>query len=375
VRAATPLLDSPAPQSLTPRAVLVAWRGITRRQVLATFALGCALYVLGSLTGVTAFTGPRGQGFVFVATQIRAFALLLAFVVADRIVGGDAERRWPYALAVVVGAILGTFAAAGFLVPTANHFLLEQMPYPSIAIRLYLSFDLVLVGWATVWVILDRRRAAQARARMQRAELERIDAEKRSVESDLQALQARVEPQFLFNTLAQVHDLHRADAAKGARMLDELIAYLRAAMPLMRDTSSTLAQELELTRAYLAIVAIRLGDRLDSSTRVPAAGGDVRMPPMMLLPLVDHAVARGVEAGRPGGRLRVDIEVSGERVRLSIVDGGAGFLPTGNDDRIAEIRSRLAALYGDRGTLTLKRHGADASEAVLDFPLERAEAA
>jgi len=375
VRAAAPLLDSPAPQSLTPHTVLMAWRGITRRQVLSTFALGCALYVLGTLTGITAFTGPRGQGFVFVATLIRAFALLLAFVVADRIVGGDAKRRWPYALAVVVGATAGTFAAAGFLVPTANYFLLQQMPYPPIAIRLYLSFDLVLVGWATVWVILDRRRAAQARARMQRAEIERIDAEKRSVESDLQALQARVEPQFLFNTLAQVRDLYRADASRGERMLDELIAYLRAAMPLMRDTSSTLAQELELVRAYVAIVKVRLDERLDCEIHAPALGSEIRMPPMMLLPLVDHAIAHGIERSRAGGRLRVDIETSGMHVRLSIVDSGAGFLPDGGDAQVAEIRSRLSALYGDRATLTLRRREPATSEAVLDIPLERVEAA
>jgi LytS/YehU family sensor histidine kinase len=234
-----------------------------------------------------------------------------------------------------------------------------------------MALDLVLIGGAAVWVVLDRRRATRARERMQRAELDRIEAERRSVESDLQALQARVEPQFLFNTLAQVHDLYRNDAARGERMLDELIAYLRAAMPLMRDTSSTLAQELELVRAYLAIVKVRLGDRLDYATDAPAGGGEIRMPPMMLLPLVDHAIAHGIERCRAGGRLRVVTETSGDRIALSIADSGAGFLPEGGDAQIAEIRSRLAAVYGDRATLTLRRRESAASEAVLDIPLER----
>ena len=158
-------------------------------------------------------------------------------------------------------------------------------------------------------------------------------------------------------------------------MLDELIAYLRAAMPLMRDTSSTLAQELELVRAYVAIVKVRLDERLDCEIHAPALGSEIRMPPMMLLPLVDHAIAHGIERSRASGRLRVDIETSGMHVRLSIVDSGAGFLPDGGDAQVAEIRSRLSALYGDRATLTLRRREPATSEAVLDIPLERVEAA
>jgi Histidine kinase len=107
-------------------------------------------------------------------------------------------------------------------------------------------------------------------------------------------MQARVEPPFLFNTLAQVKRLYEMDATLAQRMLDDLVAYLRAAMPHMRDTSSTMKQEIELARAYLDIVKIRLGDRLAFDIQVPEGAGDVRMPPMMLLPLIDHAVVRGL---------------------------------------------------------------------------------
>ncbi len=149
----------------------------------------------------------------------------------------------------------------------------------------------MLFGAGVVWVINERRRAALARARMHGAEMERIAAEKRSVESDLQAMQARVEPQFLFNTLAQVKQLYERDAPVGERMIDELIAYLRAAMPKMRDTSSTVGQEVELARAYLAIVKVRLGERLTYEIESSTAVAETRMPPMMLLPLLDYALA------------------------------------------------------------------------------------
>ena len=84
-------------------------------------------------------------------------------------------------------------------------------------------------------------------------------------------MQARVEPQFLFNTLAQVERLYEPMPTLAGRMLDDLIAYLRAAMPAMRGTSSTVAQEIELARAYLDIVRMRLGDRLRVSIDVPPA--------------------------------------------------------------------------------------------------------
>ncbi len=357
---------------LTPRTVLDAWRGITPRQVVATFLLGCALFVVGVLTGIAMGAGTRGLPYAFAGAQIRAFALLLSFVVADKVTGGDPERRGAYVLAAVVGAAVGTLVAVEFVSTMFNRFVLAEPVHPRIAFRLYMALDLLLIGGAAYWVVLDRRRASRARGGMRRAELDRIDAERRSIESDLQALQARVEPQFLFNTLSQVHDLYRGDPARGERMLDELIAYLRAAMPLMRDTSSTLAQELELVRAYLAIVKVRLGDRLDYDADVPAAGGELRMPPMMLLPLVDHAIAHGIARTHAGGRLGVSVETSGARVALSIVDSGAGFLPEGGDAQVDEIRSRLAALYGDRATLVLRRRDANASEAVLDLPLESA---
>src|SRR4030095_1028436 len=160
------------------------------------------------------------------------------------------------------------------------------------AFALYTYLDLVLFGGGVVWVINDRRRAALGRARMHGAEMERITAEKRGTEPALRGMRARVEPQFLFNTLAQVKQLYERDAPVGEQMLDELIAYLRAAMPKMRDTSSTVGQEVELARAYLAIVKVRLGERFTYEIESSPAVADERMPPMMLLPLLDHALAR-----------------------------------------------------------------------------------
>ena len=234
-------------------------------------------------------------------------------------------------------------------------------------------FTWLILGGAATFVYVDRRRAEVARARLHAAELERTEAAKRTLESRLQAMQARVEPQFLFNTLAQVHDLYRVDAARGEQMLDELIAYLRAAMPRMRDTSSTVGQEIDLVRAYLAIVRLRLGERLSFEIETPAEVADARMPPMMLLPLVDHAIAHGLAGSQATGSIRICATVSESRVRLEIADSGVGFLPEGRTEAITGIHERLDALYGRDAMLLLRQSVGAATEAVLELPFQPAE--
>jgi LytS/YehU family sensor histidine kinase len=227
-----------------------------------------------------------------------------------------------------------------------------------------------LLGGFAVFFYADRRAAHKTEATLRAAELDRIRKREIALESRLQAMQARVEPQFLFNTLSQVERLYEIDLAAAERMLDNLIDYLRAAMPLMRRTSSTVAQELELARAYLAIVKARLGERLVFDIDVPAHAGDARLPPMMLLPLIDHAVAYGLGERHDCGRLRIAVEVAGGRLRLAIRDSGAGFLREDASDGVAGVRERLAALYGDDASLVLRCADEGATVAVMDIPFK-----
>jgi LytS/YehU family sensor histidine kinase len=182
-----------------------------------------------------------------------------------------------------------------------------------------------------------------------------------------------VEPQFLFNTLAQVARLYQSDASLAGRTLDDLIAYLRAAMPAMRGTSSTVAQEVELARAYLDIVRMRLSDRLRVSIDIPPDVGDARMPPMMLLPLVDHALVYGLQPGRPDGDIHITTHVRDGRIVLAITDSGAAFLPDAPADDLEGIARRLHALYGDDARLELERIVERGTRATLEIPYEVAD--
>jgi LytS/YehU family sensor histidine kinase len=183
-------------------------------------------------------------------------------------------------------------------------------------------------------------------------------------------MQARVEPQFLRNTLAQVERLYDINAQAADRVLKELIAYLRAAIPQVRDPASTLAKEIQLANAYVNIVGIQSKDWLVVN-RAGASIVDVaRMPPMVLLPLVNHALAHRVERAQGDEQFQIDVAVREEKLMLTIRDQGAGFTPeSASETEIQRIRERLAVLYGERAQLAF-RANADGSEAVVEIPYE-----
>ncbi|HTS20881.1 MAG TPA: histidine kinase [Casimicrobiaceae bacterium] len=354
------------------REALDAWRGITWVQVKGAFLFGCALWAYHLVVFANPIFAelerlPLWLGIGFLKAQLGASVLLLALVATDRITGNDPRHRAAYAAAVVVTATLYALLLA--LIELRSDFTWIEFVKSSF----YFFFEWLVLGGIATFIYTDRRRARAARARMHAAEIERAQAAKRTLESRLQAMQARVEPQFLFNTLAQVRDLYRASAERGERMLDELIAYLRAAMPKMRDTSSTVGQELELVRAYLGIVRLRLGERLAFDIEPPGEIADARMPPMMMLPLVDHAIVHGLADPTASGSMHVRAGLADQRLRLEIADTGAGLRPESEDLGIAGIRERLAALYGGDASLTLRRTGPRATQAVLELRYEPVE--
>jgi signal transduction histidine kinase len=316
-----------------------------------------------------------------IADQMRAFCLLAAIVIADRAVDEGGPRRLSYVAAALGGCVLGVLLSGIFdwawrtlVLPDAWP---AWRPYLRGTASLYYRPIYTLASWLSlgapaVFLYADRRAARQTEAHLHAAELDQIRRSKLALESRLQAMQARVEPQFLFNTLAQVEHLYEHDPPLAERMLGDLIAYLRAAMPLMRSTSSTVAQEIELARTYLGIVRIRLGNRLAFDIDMPPDSGQVRMPPMMLLPLIDHAVTYGLEQSTRAGSIRISTDIANGHLRLKITDSGAGFVPESGAAGIASIRERLAALYGANARLDLRRLDAGATEAVMDFPYETA---
>jgi LytS/YehU family sensor histidine kinase len=168
-----------------------------------------------------------------------------------------------------------------------------------------------------------------------------------------------------------VERLYESDTQAADRMLKELIVYLRAAIPQIRDPISSVAREIRLVNAYLNVIRLRSQDLL----RVTDAGSEIasaaRLPPMVLLPLINHALASRTQRANEESCFEVDVAVHDDRLRLAIRDQGAGFAVQGEPaGAIAHIRERLAILYGEDARLTMKDTGGG-TEAVMEIPYER----
>jgi hypothetical protein len=303
--------------------------------------------------------------------QFNGIAVMLSVVVADRASSSSLPRWWPYAMAVIVGVAMGTtlmWLVSQQLVgiPTAYHPRAAE-PLHTFAFR-HALHGFVVCGLGTV-AYVSRRRATQRLATLRTVQLERAQVEKRVLRSRLAAMQARVEPRFLLDALARVERLYEVDAQPGDNMLKELVTYLRAAIPQIRDPSSTVAREIGLVDAYFTVIGGELKERvpLRITGTLPE---DARLPPMVLLPLMNHALAH--RAGCAGGDdcFQISAVVCHDRLRLTVCDPGGGFAAKGDADAaISHIHERLATLYGDRASLTLRTR-AEGSEAVIDLPYE-----
>ncbi|HEY4998325.1 MAG TPA: histidine kinase, partial [Usitatibacter sp.] len=217
---------------------------------------------------------------------------------------------------------------------------------------------------------IDRSRAAQGVAEAERKEAEYHRMSQQVTEAKLSALQAQVEPHFLYNTLASVQALTEVDPQQANAMTGHLIQYLRNALPKMRESVSTVGQEIELVRAYLNILQMRMGKRLAFEIDVPPELMEAPFPPLMLPSLVENAIKHGLEPLREGGKVTIRASANGA-LRVSVLDTGRGFAETlGAGVGLANIRERLAALYGDKAKLTLESHESQGVEATIEVPRE-----
>ena len=209
-------------------------------------------------------------------------------------------------------------------------------------------------------VILSKIVAAIIRMFSSKAETSLKVAEENALarqltEARLAAMQAQIEPHFLFNTMASVQQLIVTDPPAAAKMQADLIKYLRAAIPQMREAKSTLSREAELSRAYLDILKIRMEDRLAYVIDISDALGAESFPPMMLPTLVENAIKHGLEPRTEGGEIRISASAGGGKLRVSVTDTGMGFSEqAGQGVGLANVRERLTAMYGRQAQLIVE---------------------
>ena len=165
-------------------------------------------------------------------------------------------------------------------------------------------------------------------------------------EARLAALNARIRPHFLFNSLNAVLSLIRARPQQAEAALEALSDLFRAAM---RDPGElvSLADEIALGKQYMELEKLRLGERLAVDWQIGAISTNQPIPPLMLQPLLENAVYHGIEPAPEGGIVRIAVDQRGDELRIAIANptAVAGQHANGNQIAVANIRERLALYY------------------------------
>jgi hypothetical protein len=215
------------------------------------------------------------------------------------------------------------------------------------------------------------RRVAERRRREQQAAT-KTATDKELAQARLNLLHAQVEPHFLYNTLASAQYLTRTEPAQADRMLGHLIQYLRHSLPSAEETLSTLGEELERARAYLEILKMRMGGRLELKIEVPEALRGITLPPMMLQTLVENAIKHGLEPKPGGGVVWIFAREDNGSVAITVADDGQGFgaASGGTGIGLKNVRERLQLVYGPRASLAVVANVPEGVAATITVPAQ-----
>lgn len=289
-------------------------------------------------------------------------------------------ERWPrhlprwmarWVLQVVGVALVVPFAVAiAYSVTTfgdAAHWMRDEDRLSGFA--MITGLGILLTPWIAM-TALYRHISGESQRQALAFELERSEFERAATETRLRLLQAQVEPHFLFNTLANVRELVDSGSPQASTVLGSLIAYLRAAVPRLHEPTTTLEQEIDLVRAYLQVMHMRMPDRLQFTLHADEAAFALRLPSMSLLTLVENAVRHGLDPSEEGGRIDVRVQLKDGHCRAEVTDTGVGMRGAGNGlgTGLSNLRERLQLAFGGDAQLRLLALEPHGVRAELEFP-------
>ena len=312
--------------------------------------------------------GTRGFGNNMVYSQCIGLSIwvLIDFTRLTLITNWATQRTrllWIVPICVVLGYVMGLLLAGRLMGDDTVAFVWAE-PRKTLGM---LTMSLV-AGAVLTYYFLSREQLREARTRAEALQ-------RQAAESQLRLLQSQLEPHMLFNTLANLQALIGSDPARASHMLDQLIAYLRATLQASRATTHPLQAEFDRLGDYLALMAVRMGPRLNYTLDLPAALAAVPVPTLLLQPLVENSIKHALEPRIEGGSIRVSARQEGTAIVLEVLDtvaGPAGDAPDMENAKgfgLAHVRERLLAAYGTRSAITFVAPGLGKTCASITFPL------
>jgi signal transduction histidine kinase len=279
--------------------------------------------------------------------------------------------RWVLQLIAVVGAVLLGALLAHWISMSIDIHAAHETPQMKGLIMLIVE-GLLFGPWIAFGAML-RQRDLFVRDQALAFELERSELEREASEARLRLLQAQIKPHFLFNTLANVQALIDSGSPRASGVLRSLVAYLRAAMPRLQESTTTIGKELELARAYLEVMHMRMPDRLQFALQVDENVAGLSCPSMTLLTLVENAVRHGIDPSEEGGRIDVEVSARDGRCSVRVTDTGIGLRSGvhGTGSGLESLRERLKLAFGGDAELCLEAVKPRGVRASLEFPARR----
>lgn len=340
-------------------APLVGWR-----RLLFTLCASTLLGLLLSLPSVSPTS---------IVVARAAFVGLIAMLVFGIL------ERWPARLPRWLGRWVLQLVAVVVSVPFAAGIAYEVTtePDPLPADREQLMYGYLMLTFTGIlfapWIALGamvRQRESLARSQALAFAVERSELERQAADARLRLLQAQVAPHFLFNTLANVQALVDAGSPQASRVLESLVAYLRAAVPRLHDPQTTLGQELLLVQAYLEVMQMRMPDRLQFAIQADEGTEGLQCPPMTVLTLVENAIRHGIDPSEDGGRIHIHTWLQRGKCYVSVRDTGLGLQPSGKGlgTGLSALRERLRLTFGGDAHLRLTEASPHGVCAELEFP-------
>ena len=346
------------------------------RDLIYTFIWNVGLGVTFWLIAI-ALGGARGNahwdvlGWNLIVANAIGYTIHLLFLLGhafdmDRRVreSGAAATALYYSLVSTLGVVIG-FSLVNAGLDDARFFNWMRNP----RILGIMAFSSVFISVVLSALFFARTRQAQAETALETARLHAERVEREAALATLRALQAQIEPHFLFNTLANVASLIESDPALSKRMLERFIRFLRASLDATRGESTTLGEERELIAAYLDVLQVRMGPRLRYSVHIDPSLEAFALPPMLLQPVVENAIRHGVEPRVEGGEVRLSAKREAGNVRIDIVDTGVGFgAATHGGTGLTNLRERLKLLYADRARVAIAENAGGGTIVTLSLP-------
>ena len=285
----------------------------------------------------------------------------------------EAQSQWPgwplMTAAIVVGTVVG-FSVGGAIAAQITGHAARGFIRGSIGQSIAVLIGALIPGLAITYYFYSRETIAAKEAAVQ-------TAQRQAAERQLKLLESQLEPHMLFNTLANLRVMIGIDPPRAQAMLDRLIDFLRATLSGSRASQHPLAEEFARLDDYLALMKIRMGERLQTQFELPPELAATPVPSLLLQPLVENCIRHGLEPKVGGGRIAVGAAREGDTLVLRVRDSGTGLAGPALDGTrfgLVQVRERLAGLYGSNASLTLQDAG-DAEGgtlAVVRLPLATA---